>query len=227
MTINCESCVFSRGCWGGASPPRWGGRSTAPSTGRWGAASTPRSSRCSSGCWGACSTGRSSAHCTQRWGRRSSPASTPRSSGVSTPRWGGRSGGAWGVAISSPAMWGKLGTLPYFGSSQAVFLGRPTRRAWRIRLVSVSRCVMNDSLPSGRPRFVLRRSRAIVSSSTPSLSHADQSSIPVSSRHCSDSSGLTRCSTWLAALLQLYDSAFSTSPALTGLHSTYRTAARQ
>jgi hypothetical protein len=98
---SCQSNPFQRWCWGGASPPRWGGRSSARSSGRWGTASTPRSGRRSSGCWGARSTGRSSARCTPHWGRRSSPVSTPRSSGRSTPRWGGRSTGrstgAWGL----------------------------------------------------------------------------------------------------------------------------------
>jgi hypothetical protein len=99
---SCQSNPFQRRCWGGASPPRWGGRSSARSAGRWGTRSNGRSSAP----WDRRSTPRSTPLSGGRWGTRSSPRSspdsTPRSSGVSTPRWGGRSSGrssgAWGRA---------------------------------------------------------------------------------------------------------------------------------
>jgi hypothetical protein len=91
--VLCQSNLFQRGCWGGASPPRWGGRSTGRSTGRWGTRSTGRSSAR----WGGRSTPRSTPLSSEPWGAhstgRSSGHSSPRSTGRSTPRWGGRSTG--------------------------------------------------------------------------------------------------------------------------------------
>jgi hypothetical protein len=96
--VTCQSNPFQRQSWGGASPPRWGGRSSARSTGRWGTRFTGRSSAP----WGRRSTPRSTPLSSGRWGARfttrSTPDSTPRSSGRSTPRWGGRSSGACRVS---------------------------------------------------------------------------------------------------------------------------------